>query len=108
MLAAMLAAGVGGCASTPREQYFQQARVLNDEMVAKVRPDMSREQVREILGTPARIGQDRVTRHEEWMWRYTRLNFRDMCVYVRFYETGRVAGVSTALETEGADFYKPC
>jgi outer membrane protein assembly factor BamE len=49
--------GLGGCSSVPRivSEYridVQQGNVLTQEMVAQLRPGLTREQVRFILGTP--------------------------------------------------------
>lgn len=54
---ALLVAALSGCSSVPRlvTEYridVQQGNVLTQEMVSQLRPGLSREQVRFILGTP--------------------------------------------------------
>jgi outer membrane protein assembly factor BamE len=59
LLAASLAVLVAACSSAPRipgitpyKMDVQQGNFVSQEMVAQLRPGMSREQVRFILGTP--------------------------------------------------------
>ena len=105
-LSALVAAG---CGPLPQVTYLRQERVLNDEMVAQVRTGMTRSQVTEVLGTPVRIGQDPLTRQEEWLWRSTRLAIYEMCFYVRFAADGLVDGTASAVESERSpDTFKPC
>ena len=53
----LLAAAISGCSSVPRivNEYkidIQQGNVLTQEMVAQLRPGLTKDQVRFILGTP--------------------------------------------------------
>ena len=48
----LLPAVLAGCMLTPHRIDIQQGNYVDQEMVAKLKPDMTRSQVRFILGTP--------------------------------------------------------
>ena len=59
LFAALIAAGVAACTSVPRipgitpyKMDVQQGNYVSQEMVSQLKPGMSREQVRYLLGTP--------------------------------------------------------
>ena len=58
LVAALLAAAVAACSVpripgiTPYKMDIQQGNFVSQEMIAQLRPGMSREQVRYLLGTP--------------------------------------------------------
>ncbi|HET7764764.1 MAG TPA: outer membrane protein assembly factor BamE [Burkholderiales bacterium] len=49
-------------------------QVLSDEYFAQVRPGMSREQVRQLLGKPGDISVFSARDEEVWSWRYQQAN----------------------------------
>ncbi len=48
----LLSAVLAGCMLAPHKIDIQQGNYIDQEMVAKLKPDMTRSQVRFILGTP--------------------------------------------------------
>ena len=52
LLLPLLFAVLAGCMLTPHKIDIQQGNYVDQEMVAKLKPDMTRSQVRFILGTP--------------------------------------------------------
>jgi len=48
----LLSAVLAGCVLAPHKSDSQQGNYVGQEMVAKLKPDMTRSQVRFILGTP--------------------------------------------------------
>lgn len=52
LAAAALAAPLAGCSVKPYKIDIQQGNVVTQEMIAKLRPGMTRQQVKYVLGTP--------------------------------------------------------
>ena len=90
--------------------YGGQERALDHDAIVKVARGMTRDDVRALLGAPARIGTDRLSGREEWMWRYTRAGINQVCFYVRFAENARVADTESKLEhmSGASEDLKPC
>jgi len=59
-------------------------QVLTDENISKLRPGMSRDEVRRALGRPAGVNMMDRTGEEIWYWRYMAWEVRKMEAYAQF------------------------
>ena len=59
-------------------------QVLTDENISKLRPGMSRDEVRRAIGRPAGVSFSGRTDEEIWYWRYLAWDVRKMEAYAQF------------------------
>ena len=69
----LLATAISGCSSVPRivNEYkidIQQGNVLTQDMVAQLRPGLTKDQVRFILGTPVLMDMFHANRWDYFYW----------------------------------------
>lgn len=73
-------------------------QVLSDEYFARVRPGMGKEEVRRLLGRPARMTPYPLKKEEVWDWRYKGDSPNPMVFHVHFGVDGQVVGTSRTEE----------
>lgn len=59
-------------------------QVLTEENISALRPGMSREEVRQLIGRPGRMDYSERSNEEIWYWRYLDWRVRKMELYVQF------------------------
>ena len=59
-------------------------QVLTDENINKLKPGMTRDEVRRMLGKPGSINVTESRNEEIWYWRYLEWQIRKMELYVQF------------------------
>lgn len=108
---ALLLAAISGCSSVPRivNEYkidVQQGNVLTQDMVSQLRPGLSKDQVRFILGTPVLMDMFHANRWD-YVYRMQKgSGVVEMRKFSTFFDTGdklvRVTGDVTAAEAADA------
>ena len=79
-------------------------QVLNDENVSRIKPGMTRDEVRRIVGRPGTINYAEARNEEVWNWRYREWGSRLMDLYVQFDRpSGAVKGVTRFQIDTGGD-----
>lgn len=102
-ISSLLLAGCAGYIPFAYEVPVQQGNIITDDMVAQLRPGMSQEQVRYVLGTPAIEDPFHADR---WDYVYA-LDEEDKAMQVDrltvFFRDGRLSRVEGSLAPEGLD-----
>lgn len=116
LLAAILLAAPAGCSVpqmvTPYRMEIQQGNFISQSMVAQLKPGMTREQVRFVLGTPLLVDPFRANRWD-YVFSRTPENSRELeqrRITVFFDKEGlleRVAGDVVAANAEAKPAAKP-
>ena len=78
-------------------------QVLAPEYFARIKPGMSREEVRYILGKPALETPYKLSRTVVWAWRFQANPAEKRGFYVTFDENWRVQSTATGPEPDGPD-----
>lgn len=98
-----------GCSSVPRipgitpyKPDIQQGNFVSQEMVAQLKPGMSKEQVRFLLGTPLIADIFHADRWDYVYWREPPSGRREQRRIAVFFEDGRLARVDGDLAAAGA------
>ena len=112
VLAATLAIGclaAYGCSSVPRipgitpyKPDIQQGNFVSPDMLAQLKPGMSKEQVRFLLGTPLLVDIFHADRWDYVYWREAPSGRREQRRIAVFFEDGRLARVDGDLAAAGA------
>ena len=104
--AALLAAG---CTSVPRipgvtpyRPEIQQGNFVSQEMVSQLKPGMSKEQVRFVLGTPLLNDIFHAERWDYVYWRESPSGKREQRRLAVYFEDGRLARVDGDVASAGA------
>jgi outer membrane protein assembly factor BamE len=87
---------VAGCDSVPRIPYkieIQQGNFISQDMVSRLKPGMSKEQVRSVLGTPLLTGIFHAERWDYVYWREQSDGKRESRKLVVFFDGGKLARV---------------
>jgi outer membrane protein assembly factor BamE len=97
-LIAFAAAGMSGCGFVPRipgvtpyRMEIQQGNFVSQEMVAQLKPGMTKEQVRFILGTPMVTDIFHSDRWDYVYWRETSKGVREHRKLTVLFENGQLA-----------------
>src|SRR5918992_5863245 len=95
---AFVAAGMTGCSFVPRipgitpyRMEIQQGNYVSQEMVAQLKPGMTKEQVRFILGTPMVTDIFHSDRWDYVYWRETSTGGREHRKLTVLFENGQLA-----------------
>jgi outer membrane protein assembly factor BamE len=105
---AFLAAQVSGCAVpripgiTPYKPEIQQGNYLSQEMIAQLKPGMTREQVRFLLGTPLLADIFHAERWDYVYWRERPGAKRESRKLTVFFEDGKVTRLDGDVVAAGA------
>lgn len=98
-----------GCSSVPRipgitpyKPDIQQGNFVSQEMVAQLKPGMSKEQVRFVLGTPLINDIFHAERWDYVYWRESPAGRREQRRLAVFFEDGRLTRVDGDLASAGA------
>ena len=113
LLAVVAACGLGGCQSlqssdnilgviTPYRVEIVQGNVVTSEQVARLRPGMSRAQVRDVLGTPLLTDIFHADRWDYVFWREKPGADREQRKLTVFFEDGRLTRLDGDLVAAGA------
>ncbi len=79
-------------------------QVLNDQNISRIKPGMTRDEVRRIVGKPGIINYSEARNEEVWNWRYREGGSRLMELYVQFDRpSGAVKGVTRFQIDTGGD-----
>lgn len=76
---------------TPYKMEIQQGNYVSQEMVSQLKPGMSKEQVRFVLGTPLVTDLFHPDRWDYIYWRETSAGQREQRKLVVFFENGQLA-----------------
>ena len=72
-------------------------QVLSEATFGAIRPGMSRDEVRRLLGRPKSVAEYRLKNEEVWDWRYLDATQKTQLFNVHFdRNTGRVTGTSAS------------
>lgn len=99
LFAVFLAAGLVGCGApripgiTPYRPEIQQGNFVSQEMMAQVKPGMTREQVRFILGTPLLTDIFHADRWDYVYWRLAESGKREQRKVALYFSEGKLARV---------------
>ena len=103
--ACLLAAACGGVPRipgiTPYKIEIQQGNFVSQEMVSQLKPGMSKEQVRFVLGTPLLADIFHAERWDYIYWRETPAGEREQRKLAVHFEDGRLARVDGDLASSG-------
>ena len=97
LLAALALALAGGCSVpripgiTPYKMDIQQGKYVSQEMVSQLRPGMSKEQVRFLLGTPLLTDIFHGERWDYVYWREDAAGKREQRKLAVFFDDGKLA-----------------
>ena len=89
----LLPALLAGCMLAPHKIDIQQGNYVDQEMVAKLKPDMTRSQVRFILGTPLLTDIFHADRWDYVYWRETESGKREQRKLALYFNEGKLARV---------------
>ena len=96
----LLVAVNAGCSSVPRipgvtphKIEIQQGNYVSQDMVSQLKPGMSREQVRFIMGTPLLTDIFHADRWDYIYWRQTSSGKRESRKLALYFESGRLARI---------------
>ena len=78
-------------------------QVLTQENFARIKPGMSRDEVRYILGKPADMTPYKLSRTEVWVWRFELFPSKNRGFYVTFDQNGRVQSANEGPEHDGSE-----
>ena len=78
-------------------------QVLTQEYFDRIKPGMSQEEVRYILGKPAQKTPYRLSRTEAWVWRFQHFPSQNKGFYVTFDQNGRVQSTSIGPEPDAPE-----
>ena len=96
-LSALVLTLAGGCAApripgiTPYKMEIQQGNFVSQEMVSQLRPGMSKEQVRFLLGTPLLTDIFHGDRWDYVYWREDAAGKREQRKLAVFFDNGKLA-----------------
>jgi hypothetical protein len=68
----------------PNREVRDVRQVLTDQNISTLKPGMTRDEVRRLLGKPGSINVTESRNEEIWYWRYLEWQIRKMEVYVQF------------------------
>jgi outer membrane protein assembly factor BamE len=99
-LLAMVALVVSGCGGVPRipgitpyKMEIQQGNYISQEMVSQLKPGMSKDQVRFLLGTPLLTDIFHAERWDYVYWREASSGKRESRRLALFFDAGRLARI---------------
>lgn len=78
-------------------------QVLTQENFARIKPGMTQEQVRYILGKPAMETPYKLSRTVVWVWRFEQIPSLKKGFYVTFDQGGRVQSAAEGPEPDGPE-----
>lgn len=78
-------------------------QVLSPEYFARIKPGMTQEQVRYILGKPAQETPYKLSRTVVWVWRFEQIPSLKKGFYVTFDQSGRVQSAAEGPEPDGPE-----
>lgn len=106
--AAMLAACLAACSSVPRipgitpyKVEIQQGNFVSQEMVAQLKPGMSKEQVRFVLGTPLLTDIFHADRWDYVYWRETSQGKREQRRLAVYFSDGKLTRLDGDVASAG-------
>jgi outer membrane protein assembly factor BamE len=107
-VSALVAALAGGCSFVPRipgitpyRMEIQQGNFVSQEMVSQLKPGMTKEQVRFILGTPMVTDIFHSDRWDYIYWRETSKGAREQRKLTVLFENGQLARVDGDVVSSG-------
>ncbi|HZM34469.1 MAG TPA: outer membrane protein assembly factor BamE [Burkholderiales bacterium] len=109
VLTAVALAAAAGCSSVPRipgvtpyKMEIQQGNYISQEMVSQLKPGMSKDQVRFILGTPLLTDIFHADRWDYVYWREASNGARESRRVVLFFESDRLTRVDGDIASSAA------
>jgi outer membrane protein assembly factor BamE len=107
-LAAAALIGASGCTQVPRipgvtpyKPEIQQGNFVSQEMVSQLKPGMSKEQVRFVMGTPLLTDIFHADRWDYVYWRESPSGKREQRRLAVYFEDGRLARVDGDVASAG-------
>ncbi len=86
----------------PERAVRRVQQVLNEETIVTLRPGMSRDEVRRLLGKPREVRTIALSDEEVWSWRYREWGVRKMELHVQFDRaSGALKAYSRSQEDQG-------
>ncbi len=86
---------------TPYKVEIQQGNFVSQEMVSQLKPGMSKEQVRFVLGTPLLTDIFHAERWDYVYWRETPAGEREQRKFAVYFDDGRLARVDGDIAASG-------
>jgi outer membrane protein assembly factor BamE len=100
LAAALAAAGLAACSYVPRlpgvtpyKMEIQQGNFVSQEMVSRLQPGMSKDQVRLVLGTPLLTDIFHAERWDYVYWREDQAGRREQRKLAVFFDQGKLARI---------------
>lgn len=100
LVAALAVAGLAGCSYVPRipgitpyKMEIQQGNYVSQEMVSRLQPGMSKDQVRLALGTPLLTDIFHADRWDYVYWREDQAGRREQRKLAVFFDQGKLARI---------------
>jgi outer membrane protein assembly factor BamE len=108
-LSAAAAAAAAGCSSVPRipgvtpyKMEIQQGNYISQDMVAQLKPGMSKDQVRFVLGTPLLTDIFHADRWDYVYWREAQSGARESRRLALHFEGGKLARIDGDVASSAA------